>query len=175
MDKAFSLDASANTQRSELLTLAMQNYNIAVTKDSINHFPDKKTSGEILVNRGVAHAVAGNTELALKDLTEGLTLNPTNLNGYLNRGLLYYNVKQYDLSLKDRDAYINLNPDNADIYYERGICKVSLGKNADAIADFDKAIALNPSVGIYYFTAQQPINNLAMILRQKPMRKKHSN
>lgn len=162
MDKAFSLDASANTQRSELLTLAMQNYNIAVTKDSINHFPDKKTSGEILVNRGVAYAVAGNTELALKDLTEGLTLNPTNLNGYLNRGLLYYNVKQYDLSLKDRDAYINLNPDNADIYYERGICKVSLGKNADAIADFDKAIALNPSVGIYYFgraTANQQLGN----------------
>lgn len=162
MDKAFSLDAQANTQRNELLTLAMQNYNIAVSKDSINHQPDKKTSGEILVNRGVAYAVSGNSQQALIDFSKGLELNPKNLNGYLNRGLLYYNTQQYDLSLKDRDAYINLNPENPDIYYERGICKINLGKTAESISDFDKAITLNPSAGIYYFgraTANKQLGN----------------
>ncbi|HUM53007.1 MAG TPA: hypothetical protein PK431_14380 [Chitinophagales bacterium] len=162
MDKAFSLDATANEQRNSLLTSAMQNYNIAITKDSINQQPDKKTSGEILVNRGVAYAVAGNTQQAVIDLTKGLELNPTNLNGYLNRGLLYYNTNQFELSLKDRDAYINLNPDNPDIYYERGICKINLEKNTEAIPDFDKAIMLNPSVGIYYYgraTAYKKLGN----------------
>ena len=151
MDKAFSLDATANEQRNSLLTSAMQNYNIAIEKDSINHQPDKKISGEIFVNRGVAYAVAGNAQQAVIDLTKGLELNPTNLNGYLNRGLLYYNTNQFELSLKDRDAYIQLNPENADIYYERGICKINLEKNTEAIPDFDKAIALNSSVGIYYY------------------------
>lgn len=151
MDKAFSLDATANEQRNSLLTSAMQNYNIAIEKDSINHQPDKKISGEIFVNRGVAYAVAGNAQQAVIDLTKGLELNPTNLNGYLNRGLLYYNTNQFELSLKDRDAYIQLNPENADMYYERGICKINLEKNTEAIPDFDKAIALNSSVGIYYY------------------------
>lgn len=151
MDKAFSLDATANEQRNSLLTSAMQNYNIAIEKDSIYHQPDKKISGEIFVNRGVAYAVAGNAQQAVIDLTKGLELNPTNLNGYLNRGLLYYNTNQFELSLKDRDAYIQLNPENADMYYERGICKINLEKNTEAIPDFDKAIALNSSVGIYYY------------------------
>ncbi len=135
--------------------LALQTYNDAVKYDSIVGQPDKKTSGEIFVNRGAAYAILGNLDKALPDLNKGLQINPNNLNGYANRAILYTQINRYDLSLKDRDAYIALNPDNPDIHYERGVCKINLGRTAEALPDFDKAIALNNTKPIYYIGRAQ--------------------
>jgi tetratricopeptide (TPR) repeat protein len=117
--------------------------------------PDKKTAGEILVNRGANYAILGNLDKALPDLNKGLEINPENLNGYANRAILYTQINRYDLSLKDRDAYIALNPDNPDIYYERGVCKINLGQTAASIADFNKAIVLNNTKPVYYLGRAQ--------------------
>lgn len=157
-DSAFSLNPQITNymeQRNALLTLALETYAISVTQDSIAGQPEKKTSGEILVNRGAANAILGNLNAALPDLNKGLAINPENLNGYANRAILYAQINRYDLSLKDRDSYIALNPYNPDIYYERGICKINLGKPADAIPDFDKAISLNNTKPVYYIGRAQ--------------------
>lgn len=141
--------------RNALLVLALQNYNNAVKYDSIAGQPDKKTTGEIFVNRGAAHAILGELTQALPDFMKGLEINPGNLNGYANRAILYTQLNRFDLSLKDRDAYIQLNPDNPDIYYERGICKINLGRTAEAIPDFDKAISMNNTKPVYYIGRAQ--------------------
>lgn len=153
-DSAFAPGMLQQT-RNEMLMLALQTYNDAVKYDSIVGQPDKKTSGEIFVNRGAAYAILGNLDKALPDLNKGLQINPNNLNGYANRAILYTQINRYDLSLKDRDAYIALNPDNPDIHYERGVCKINLGRTAEALPDFDKAIALNNTKPIYYIGRAQ--------------------
>lgn len=153
-DSAFAPGTPQQT-RNEMLMLALQTYNDAVKYDSIVGQPDKKTSGEIFVNRGAAYAILGNLDKALPDLNKGLQINPNNLNGYANRAILYTQINRYDLSLKDRDAYIALNPDNPDIHYERGVCKINLGRTAEALPDFDKAIALNNTKPIYYIGRAQ--------------------
>lgn len=153
-DSAFAPNLDQPT-RNGLLTMALQTYNDAVKFDSIAGHPDKKTAGEILVNRGAAFAILGNLQQALPDLNRGLEINPENLNGYANRAILFTQINRYDLSLKDRDAYILRNPDNPDIYYERGICKINLGRAAGALPDFDRAILLNNTKPIYYLGRAQ--------------------
>ena len=153
-DSSFSPN-TPQQNRNELLLTALNTYNDAVKYDSIAGQPDKKTAGEILVNRGANYAILGNLDKALPDLNKGLEINPENLNGYANRAILYTQINRYDLSLKDRDAYIALNPDNPDIYYERGVCKINLGQTAASIADFDKAIALNNTKPVYYLGRAQ--------------------
>ncbi|MDB5227595.1 MAG: Peptidase c14 caspase catalytic subunit p20 [Bacteroidota bacterium] len=119
MDKAFSLDPKspgfANQQQS-LVQLAIQSYNAAITRDSIDGAPNKKQTGEYFVNRGVAHAVTGNTDQAIVDLTKGLDIYPANANGYLNRGLIYFQKDEFALSLKDHETYNKLDPYNPDMW-----------------------------------------------------------
>lgn len=163
MEKSFALDASSTQTKTELVNLAIQNYSIAITQDSLDQQPDKKTSGEILVNRGAAYAVAGNAQQALIDLTKGLEINPNNANGYLNRGLLYFQTNQFELSLKDRDAYLKIDPTNPAIHYERGVCNYNLGNVSEAVVDFTKAISLNNTQATYYIgraTANKKLGNI---------------
>ncbi len=153
LDMAFRLDPKRinfKQEQNELVQLAIQNYKSSIEKDSISGQLDKKITGEINVNRGVAYAVLGNMEQALKDLTKGIMIYPSNINGYLNRGLIYFNTNQFELSIKDHDEYLKLNPYNADMYYGRGLCKFGLGRNEDAIIDYNKAIAIKNTVALYY-------------------------
>ena len=166
LDQAFRLNPQApdfSQKQNELVQLAIQSYNVAIEKDSINGRPDKKISGEIIVNRGVAYAVIGNMEKALTDLSNGLKINPLNPNGYLNRSLIYFNMNQYELSLKDNIEYLKLNPYNADIIYGSGLCKFALNRTEEAITDFNKAIALKNTQALFYLARSKAYRKLGNI------------
>lgn len=138
-------------QRNELLNAAINNYNASVKYDSIKGMPDKKTSGEILVNRGALQAMMGNLDIALIDLNNGLAINPNNLNGYSNRAVLYAQTQRFDLAIKDRDKCIELNPYNSDYYYERGMSKFNYGMpTQNALSDINAAISMNANNAVYY-------------------------
>ena len=137
--------------RNELLNKAINSYDAAVKYDSIKGMPDKKTAGEILVNRGALQAMMGNLEIALLDLNKGLNINPDNINGYSNRAVLYSQTQRFDLAIKDRDKCIELNPGNADYYYERGLNKFNAGMpTQNALADINTAISINANNAVYY-------------------------
>lgn len=154
MDRALSMDRQkpdfANLQQ-QMIQAAIQNYNQAISLDSTDGMKSKKTSGEIIVNRGVAYAVGGNIPAALENLDRGLAVSPENQNGYLNRGLIYFQQEKWELALKDHDSYIRLNQYNPDMYHERGLIKFALKRPADAIPDFDRAIFLKKDQALFYF------------------------
>jgi protein O-mannosyl-transferase len=163
LDKVGSIpaqDIAQSQQRSELLQLAMDSYRTAIRNDSISGQPDKKITGEMIVNLGVAYAMSGNLEQALSYLDKGLEINPDNANGYLNRGLIYYVTGQYEKCIKEHVSYLRINPFNADVHYEEGLCNIALGRHEAALLNFDKAISMKQSVGLYYLGRATALRNL---------------
>jgi protein O-mannosyl-transferase len=163
LDKVGSIpaqDIAQSQQRSELLQLAMDSYRTAIRNDSISGQPDKKITGEMIVNLGVAYAMSGNLEQALSYLDKGLEINPENANGYLNRGLIYYVTGQYEKCIKEHVSYLRINPFNADVHYEEGLCNIALGRHEAALLNFDKAISMKQSVGLYYLGRATALRNL---------------
>lgn len=161
-------DAALSNQRNELLQLALQSYLKAIKNDSIAGQTDKKVTGEMIVNLGVAYAMAGNLEKALYYLSRGLEVYPDNANGYLNRGLIYYMTGQYELCLKQHISYFRLNPYNADVYHEEGLCNIALGRYQEALIAFDKAISLKNTQPLFYLgraTANRNLGNRDAALR----------
>lgn len=166
IDKAYSLDPKMinfKQQQTALVQLSVQSYLSAIEKDSIKGQPDKKITGEIIVNLGVAHAILGNMEEGLKYLSKGILVNPDNSNGYLNRGLIYFNASQFELAIKDYDEYMRLNAYNADIYYSRGICKFNLNRIEESLPDYNKAIALKATEPLFYIARSRTYRKMGNI------------
>lgn len=134
-------------QASDYLQRAMADYNKGV--ELVKDGGDKKSQGELYINRGAANGALKNYPQAISDLSKGLEFDPKNENGYLNRSLVYYYSSNYDKAMADYSTYISLNPFNADIYYERGLCKLQLKMVEEAVADFTKAISLKKE-GLYH-------------------------
>lgn len=62
-------------------------------------------------NRGTAYYFQRNYDLAIKDLSESIALNPKLENAYRNRALAYLRVREYDRTLVDIRKAMKLNPD----------------------------------------------------------------
>ncbi|TNE59332.1 MAG: tetratricopeptide repeat protein [Bacteroidetes bacterium] len=125
---------------------AIEDFNEGLSKTNVK----PKTQAEMLINRGAAQASLGKYEPALKDLNEGITIEPANKNGYLNRSLVYFSLRQYEKAIEDYSSYLELDPYNANIWYERGMLRRSLSQSEDAITDLNQALQLNPNLGIAY-------------------------
>lgn len=166
LDQMSKLDPKAmnyKEKQNELIQNAILNYKSAIEKDSLKGFPDKKITGEIIVNLGVAYAMLGNMEEGVKYLSRGISINPNNSNGYLNRGLIYFNANQLELAIKDYDEYIRLNANNADIYYSRGLCKFALNKVEESLPDYNKAITLRNTEPLFYIARSKTYRKMGNI------------
>jgi protein O-mannosyl-transferase len=160
LDYAFTLNPNTPEyaqKRKALFEQAIANYELALKGDLLSGRKDKKTTGEITVNRGVAFAATGNIEKAIVELSKGLEINPDNENGYLNRGLLFFQTEQFKLSIKDHESYLKLNPFNADVHHENGLAKRALGLFEESLIDFDKAIALKSSQPLFYLSKAETL------------------
>ena len=125
---------------------AIEDFNAGLSKPKAK----PKSKAEMLINRGAAHASLGRFDQALKDLNEGVTVDPENKNGYLNRSLVYFNLKQFENAITDYTKYLTFDPYNANIWYERGMLRRSLDKAQEALTDLNRAIELDPNLGIAY-------------------------
>ena len=166
LDQAFRLDPKMinyKQEQNELVQQALQSYILAVQKDSIKGQPDKKITGEMIVNLGVAYAILGNMDEAMIHLSRGILVNPDNSNGYLNRGLIYFNAGQYALAIKDYDEYIRLNPYNADIFYSRGMCKFAVNRVEESLPDYNKAIVLKATEPLFYIARSRTYRSMGNI------------
>ena len=101
-------------------------------------------------NRGVNYLVADNTEAALTDLNQALTLNSDNPYIYNNRGILYAYISRNEDALDDLITAIGIKRDSDVIYANRGNVYWSLSQYDRAIEDFTRAIEINPNVPDYY-------------------------
>lgn len=134
-------------QEAEYVKRALDDYNIAIENSGNAKAVSK---AEVLINRGAAYGAQKNYPQALKDLNEGISLDPTNENGYLNRSLVYFSLGKYEETIADYTQYLKYDPLNGNIHYERGMLQRSLNRNKEAIDDLTRAIQLDAANGLAY-------------------------
>jgi tetratricopeptide (TPR) repeat protein len=147
-DKANGAQNPQQSQQFKLL--AIQNFDQAIIQDSLNNHPDKKTTGEIYINRGSAKASAGQMEGALNDFNTGLAWDPYNQNGYMSRALYYLVTGNIEMAIKDDSRYLELNPYDADIYCERGVNRRNMGQFQPSLDDLNNAIRLKNTIPNFF-------------------------
>ena len=103
-------------------------------------------------NRGLAYVKKGETERAIKDFSEAITLDPSDPDSFRSRGSAYDDQERYDLALADYDKALKLDPKNTFTLIDRGVTFSSKGEPEKAIKDFDAAIILDPKRGRTYYS-----------------------
>ncbi|MDP3859806.1 MAG: tetratricopeptide repeat protein [Stagnimonas sp.] len=92
---------------------------------------------ELLVLRGTAYTIKGDSDAATKDLDEAIRLNPGDADAFFARGGAHFKKGAYDQAMADFDHASWLNPDHLGAYVGRGVVYKMLGK--DRLADGDPA------------------------------------
>jgi tetratricopeptide (TPR) repeat protein len=141
-----SLSDKSGNRRQEYAIRAVEDYTKALSFAQVK----PKTRAEMLINRGAAQASMGFFDQATADLSEGLSLDPDNKNGYLNRSLVYYTTRQFQKAMQDYTEYLRLDPMDANVWYERGMIRRAMRMDAEALSDLNRAIQLNPNLHIAY-------------------------
>lgn len=108
-----------------------------------------KDRAATLVNRGILRARKNETEGALADYDQGITLNPMLGEAYVDRGAVMIVLKRYDDALSDLDKGISLGANQLQIaYYDRGIADEALGNIRAAYEDYKKAVEIQPDFSL---------------------------
>lgn len=130
-----------------------------VWKDSITLWDDviakEQTSPKAYNNRGDAHNIAKNYDLAIKDLDKSLQLKFDYPDAYYNRGLSYYYLGKYEQAISDYTNAIKYNPSLAVAYYNRSGTYYAQQKFKSALDDALKAAELGKEVDPKYIEALQ--------------------
>ncbi len=84
----------------------------------------------------------GSPELAVRDFSHAISLDPENPSYFHNRATSYWGLGQYDLAIEDFNAGIRLDPKSAGLYSGRGQLYQLLQKPELAVADLSRAIEL---------------------------------
>jgi tetratricopeptide (TPR) repeat protein len=95
--------------------------------------------------RGAAKYTLRDYSGSLKDLSQGIELDPNNADAstYYNRGCAKFNLKDYYGALADYTQAIQLNPQDILFYHIRGKVKLKLKDYSGALIDFNNAIKPN--------------------------------
>jgi Flp pilus assembly protein TadD len=95
-------------------------------------------------HRGVAYHAKGDYNLAIRDYTRAIALEPNYAMAYNNRGLAYKSINNNDWAINDYTQAIKLDSTFAQSFTNRGITYHAKGDYDRAISDYTQAIALNP-------------------------------
>ena len=102
-------------------------------------------------NRGIDYGEKGEHDLAIKDFTKAIELNPDYAFAYNNRGAVYRDKGEHDQAIEDCSKAIQLQPNYAEPYNNRGAAYGNKGDYDLAIKDYNIAIKLQPDfVQAYY-------------------------
>lgn len=106
----------------------------------------------IILDRGVAYHNLHKYDLAIKDYTEALRLDPSLILGYENRAGALNELGQFDKALADATKAIQLNPNRADNYNHRGVAHQGLHMYEQAVEDFTQTLRLQPAQAWAYLS-----------------------
>lgn len=111
----------------------------------------KKTDlGISLTNRGSAYLNNYQYDLALKDFSRAIAIDPKYPRAFSERAVVYASQGKFDLAMQDASHAINLDSNYYQAYVNRGVIYMWKRDFAMALKDFSHAIALNPNdAGIY--------------------------
>jgi tetratricopeptide (TPR) repeat protein len=84
-------------------------------------------------------------DLALRDFTEAIRVNPNYAPAYHRRGNVYSRRNDFSRAITDYDKAIRVNSNYAPAYYDRGIIYHKRGDFSRAIADYEAALRIFPT------------------------------
>jgi tetratricopeptide (TPR) repeat protein len=99
-----------------------------------------------LIDRGVCYEKGGRDDLALRDYSAHLELDPRSQYGLELRGALHFRAKQYDRALADFAQALVVNPSSPTALYGRGMVKRVTGDARGGQGDIETAKALRGRV-----------------------------
>lgn len=102
----------------------------------------RQEQASILYNRSLTYDLSGETDLAIRDLDQVLSLQADNAPALNNRGALKTSKGDYDQAVKDFDQAIRIEPRFAKAYYNRGIAKFRQGQFDRAVEDYTQALQI---------------------------------
>ncbi|ABW26962.1 tetratricopeptide repeat-containing S1 family peptidase [Acaryochloris marina] len=89
----------------------------------------------------------GDSQGALRDLNQAISLNPNYANAYGDRATIKFQQGDRRGALADLDQAIQIDPQLADAYGIRGLYRVVTGNIRGAQSDVEKAVRLKPEIG----------------------------
>lgn len=110
-------------------------------KKYVNNSPmtDKKYA-YMYSYRGLAHLLAKNREMALRDINRALNDNPGFITAFLHRGSVYYEFREYEKALEDYKRLINSGSDNVETRILIVIVYLIMGKIDKAAEEIEIVI-----------------------------------
>jgi len=121
---------------------ALREYNYAIELDA--------TVAEYWINRGAVHAMQGNYQSAMSDMTKGIEADPEFINGYKNRSLVYQALGRLPHAQDDLQSYLARNPYDPTIWYESGRLYRIQKQHQNALTALNRALNLDNNNGTYF-------------------------
>ena len=151
-------------------------YNSAIQKINNNDFEGSLADINNLIridpNVGQAYYLRGyltlyykkNPEVALKDFTTNLQMNPDDLNSLFLRAECYEHLGINQNAIVDYTQILRKDSKSLYAYYRRGICKANLDDKLGAIKDYDYIITNSGNQGTQFEELATVYNNKAYCL-----------
>jgi tetratricopeptide (TPR) repeat protein len=95
-------------------------------------------------NLAILYANKRQYELAIRDSTAAIQLNPKFANAYHNRGSCYADIGDFDKAIADYSKAIQFDPRSASTFYNRALAYDHIEKIDKAIADYNRVIRITP-------------------------------
>jgi tetratricopeptide (TPR) repeat protein len=105
----------------------------------------------IWLEKGINSIELGHNQMAVKELSKAIDLNPKEADAYYLRGTAYESIGDVKRAIRDYTEAIVLNPRHYMAYTERGNAYESLNNYDDAIQDYNTAIEVNMNCESAYF------------------------
>jgi tetratricopeptide (TPR) repeat protein len=103
--------------------------------------------------RGIIWCAKGEDEIAVKDFTESLRIEPTNYYTLANRGLAFQRLRKYPEALADIDSALQINTGDANLYVVRSALLVENDLEG-ALRDANEAVRMAPNDASYFARAR---------------------
>ena len=100
--------------------------------DFSNSFEMNPLNVKTFINRGTAHAKAGNYGDAVDDYNQALKFDPTNANAMHNRAVALTKMGRFEAAVEGFSQLIRAYPRNANAYFCRGSAYVPFARSGIA-------------------------------------------
>ncbi|MGJ3250369.1 MAG: tetratricopeptide repeat protein [Elainellaceae cyanobacterium] len=117
-------------------------------------------TAETYLNRGIAYYEMGNWQVAQRDLSRAIDLQPDLADAHYYRGNIRFNLGDRQGALEDYTQAIQNDPSNVPAYINRGSVRAESGDERGAIEDYDQAIQHDPSRAAAYLNRCLSRSNL---------------
>lgn len=152
--------------------------NFGAALQDFNKCIEIKETAQVYLNRGNVHAITGNYELALLDLTRSIELDSAFADAYIDRGVVLMQLEKDEEAISDFNIALELAPDHLLACTNKGSALYNLKRYEEAIEPLSQALKIggnNPSTllfrGLSYFAIgedEKAITDFDLVLMQQP-------